>query len=113
MHYVYILQSFRDGTNYIGSAYAAGSSVDLASAVKCPGWQVPMPDEVAVFQMPAGGFSGRAVNQSEPLGPVQGADFYGRCIFRPDEPPLIGEINFENFFLPRLQYNDITVDRLK
>ena len=81
--------------------------------MKCPGGQIAVPDEVSVCQMAGGGFIGRAIEKSELLGPVQGADFNRRGILGPDEPPWVGKIEFNDLFLPGLQNQHITIDRLE
>ena len=88
-------------------------SVDSTPTMKCPGRQVAVPDEVAIFQMAGGGFIGRAVDQSELLGPVQGADFNRSGIFGLDEPPWVGKIEFNDLFRPGLQNQHIIIDRLE
>ena len=51
--------------------------IDAAPAVKNPGRQISVPDEIALLQVAALIFIRRAVNDSELFGPIQCPDLTG------------------------------------
>ena len=62
-------------------------SIDVSSSVENSGRHIPMPDDVSLAQVLAGGFIRRAVNEPELLGPVQGADLLDLTVSL-DQPSL-------------------------